>query len=290
MDVVQLARVVLPASVFLVVMSVGLRASFDDATYLFRRPRMLLRAVVAMYVVMPCVAGAMAIALGLHPAVRVALVAVAISPVPPFLPTRQLRVLRPERQSLVYGCLVAMSALAVVVVPVMVTLLGHLAGRELRADSVAIARIVAITVLVPLAVGMALRAWWPAARRVGHLTARLGNVLLAIAAGLLIVSHGPAMLSLIGNGTLLAIVAMTIIGLGVGHLLGGPDDDFRSVLALATAARHPGVAAVAAGATDQTLAPAAILLYLFVGFVISAPYVAWRKRLKPSGGSASAQS
>ncbi len=50
--------------------------------------------------------------------------------------------------------------------------------------------------------------------------------------------------------------------------------------ALATAARHPGVAIAIASANfpDQKLAPAAILLYLVLSAILSFPYVMWRKR------------
>ena len=62
--------------------------------------------------------------------------------------------------------------------------------------------------------------------------------------------------------------------------LGGSDDEDRSVLALASAARHPGVAMAVASANfpDQKLAPAAILLYLLLSALLSIPYVVWRRR------------
>ena len=87
------------------------------------------------------------------------------------------------------------------------------------------------------------------------------------------------MLELIGNGTLLAIVAFVAVGLAVGHLLGGPDPQERGVLALATAMRHPGVALVIASGiseADNVVGPA-LMLYLLVGTLVSAPYVRWRR-------------
>jgi BASS family bile acid:Na+ symporter len=88
------------------------------------------------------------------------------------------------------------------------------------------------------------------------------------------------MRTLIGNGTLLAIVVMTAIGLAVGHLLGGPLDEGRPVLALATAARHPAIAAAIAQAAfpDAPLVPAAVLLDLIVVALVSIPYTRWVKR------------
>jgi BASS family bile acid:Na+ symporter len=97
-----------------------------------------------------------------------------------------------------------------------------------------------------------------------------------------------AMVSLVGNGTIVAIVAFSLVGLVVGHLLGGPDSDDCAVLALATASRHPGVALAIASANfpGEKVVPAAVLLYLIVSAIVSIPYLTWRRR--PHGGIASA--
>jgi BASS family bile acid:Na+ symporter len=58
------------------------------------------------------------------------------------------------------------------------------------------------------------------------------------------------MISLVGNGTILALGAFTLAGLAAGHLLGGPNRDDCTVLALATASRHPGVALAIASAVE----------------------------------------
>jgi BASS family bile acid:Na+ symporter len=106
-------------------------------------------------------------------------------------------------------------------------------------------------------------------------------VLLLVAAIVpVLITMWPAMISLIGDGTLLAIVAFIVVGLAVGHFLGGPDSDDRTVLALATATRHPGVALVIATGNfpgEKLVAPA-LMLYLLVGAIASTPYVMWRKR------------
>ena len=73
------------------------------------------------------------------------------------------------------------------------------------------------------------------------------------------------------------------VGLAAGHLLGGPDPENRTVLALSTAPRHPGVAIALAAATfpDQKLAPAAVLRYLLVSAVATKFYLVWNARQHP---------
>jgi BASS family bile acid:Na+ symporter len=88
------------------------------------------------------------------------------------------------------------------------------------------------------------------------------------------------------NFTLVAIVGFVAIGLVTGHLFGGPDPDTRTALALATATRHPGVALAVLGVIEpanRDVVPV-ILLYLLVGMIASAPYIAWRKSIGSGSG------
>ena len=71
--------------------------------------------------------------------------------------------------------------------------------------------------------------------------------------------------------------AFSLVGLAVGHLLGGPDPDDRTVLALATCARHPAVAlTMTYRNADQPGVLAAVLVVLLVASLVSLPYVRWR--------------
>jgi BASS family bile acid:Na+ symporter len=82
------------------------------------------------------------------------------------------------------------------------------------------------------------------------------------------------------EGTLTALVVITLIWLTVGHLLGGPDEDDRTGLAFATASRHPGVAMAVASLTGEPLAPIGVLLAVVVSELAMVPYKLWRKRLR----------
>jgi bile acid:Na+ symporter, BASS family len=155
-------------------------------------------------------------------------------------------------------------------------------AREIRIAPSAVATMVALTVLVPFSLGMIVRRIAPAfAQRASPRAGKVGILLLIAAAVPVLITERSAMISLIGNGTLLALVAFTAVGLAVGHLLGGPDPDHRTVLALGSASRHPGVALTIASEIfpDQELVAPALLLYLLVGAIASAPYVLWRLQL-----------
>jgi BASS family bile acid:Na+ symporter len=94
----------------------------------------------------------------------------------------------------------------------------------------------------------------------------------------------PAILASVGNYTLITIVAFSVIGIVVGYVLGGPDRDDRTVLALATASRHPAVALVVVRNTDELLLPVLgiVLVALIVGAVLGAVYTKlWARASMP---------
>jgi BASS family bile acid:Na+ symporter len=207
--------------------------------------------------------------------------------VPPFLPRKQLTLLGDV--DYVFGLFAASSLLAIVLAPLTVAFIGVFWARQFSVAPLAIAKIIALTVVVPLALGMLVRRMTPAiAERASPLADRIGILLLIGGMVPLIVKVWPAMVSLIGNGTGLAIIAFTGVGLALGHVLGGPDSEHRTVLALATATRHPGVAlTIAAGNfPDEKLVAPALMLYVLVSAIVSVPYVLWRRKLHRGSAAA----
>jgi BASS family bile acid:Na+ symporter len=78
------------------------------------------------------------------------------------------------------------------------------------------------------------------------------------------------------------LVAFSLAGIFVGHMLGGPDPEERTVLALATCARHPGIALAIVGLNFPHLKSAVfavILWHLLIGVIVTLPYKTWRKRM-----------
>ena len=194
------------------------------------------------------------------PAVKIALIALAVSPVPPLLPRRQLK--GGGDAAFTIGLLVAAALVAIVLLPVAVPLLGRVSGTTAHVPFTTVISLVASSVLAPLAVGITIRHF--ARNAADHLIRPISvaaAVLLIAAALPIVVSAWPAILALIGNGTLAALAAFTLVGLVVGHSSeGGPND--RMLLALATASRHPGVAVAIATANVVEPRPviAAVLL------------------------------
>jgi BASS family bile acid:Na+ symporter len=287
MDITLLIRTGIQVSILLLVFGLGLRATPEDALYLLRRPALMARSFMAMNVVVPLFAATLAGLFDLRPPVEVALVLLAVSPVPPILPGKQLRL--GGRTEYVYGLLVAMSLFAIVFVPSAIKLLGMVFRREAYIEPAAIAKVVLITVLVPLFVGLMLRRVVPAvAESIAPWVSRFGNVLLLVGALPILVTAWRGIVSLVGNGTILAISAVIIAGLAAGHLLGGPEPGDRTTLAIASSMRHPGVALTIASVNfpGQKEVPAAVLLFILVNAIVTLLYATWcrrRSRQDPRG-------
>lgn len=280
MEIARVAIVVLQISIFLAVCSLGMHVQPSDLTQLFRRPSLLVRSLLAMNIVMPFLAVFMAAAFNLTPAVKVALILVSVSPVPPLLHQQQLKL--GARESYVHGLLMLEAALSVLLVPLSIAVIAGFFGRNVAVSTLLVAKVALMTVLLPLVLGMLIRRFaLQHAQRISSPLALLAILLVLISSIVLVVAVFPYLLREIGNGTLLAICAFVIAGLAVGHWLGGPESGDRSALALATAARHPGLAiaiAVASFPAQRRSIAAAILLYLLARTVVMLPYFAWRKR------------
>ena len=269
----------LKASIVLSVIAIGLASRIDDTLFLLRRPRLLLRSVLAINVVMPLFAAAMAWAFDLPVAVEVALVALAVSPVPPLLPKKQIKA--HGEPSYAIGLLVGVALVAVLFVPVAVELLGLVFQLPIHMSPWPVASLVFATVLAPLLAGVVVRRLAPdLAARVARPIGLIANAVLALCFLAVLATAWSSIASLFGTGAFWAVAGFVAVGLLVGHLLGGPDPNDRTVLALAAATRHPGVAMAITSANFpgyKDVLPA-FLLYLVFGAALAIPYVIWRKR------------
>jgi bile acid:Na+ symporter, BASS family len=279
MNADKLLQAIFQLSIMLTVFGSALTATFQDATYLLRTPRLLLRAVLSMNVIMPIIAATMAEFLALRFEVKVALVALAVSPVPPFMQKSQLAA--GGRQAYVVGLLVAMSLLAVVIVPLTVIIIDKLFGRAGVVTPVMVAKIMMISVLAPLLLSLLVGRWFPSAAKASGAILIVAGILLVICSVLVLYGLWPAIRAFLGNGVLLILALLAIIGLAVGHWLGGPLAGDRTVLAMSTSSRHPAVALAIATSGPMTAAKpelAVIILYLIVATVVGIPYRKWRTR------------
>jgi BASS family bile acid:Na+ symporter len=287
MTAARLIGLAFNVSLALMVLGLALASGTVRVRSLLRQPGLAARSLVAMFVVMPLVALLVALNFDLNRELLVTLILVALSPIPPILPSKQLKT--GGDPDYVFGLLALTALAAIVVVPGGVALVGRVFGQDLEIPFAVAAGVVATSLLLPVAVGLAVARLAPEfAGKVARPASLAGLVILVLASLPLLWAIWGHLVAAMNNFTLVAIAAFVVIGLAAGHLLGGPDAGNRATLALATATRHPGVAIAVLHAIDpddKSVAPV-VLLYLLVAVVVSVPYVAWRKRARAGARAA----
>jgi BASS family bile acid:Na+ symporter len=270
--------VTLKVTVFVLIVAIGLDSRLADVRYLWRRPGLLLRSLVAMYVVVPLLALLMVKTLPLATGVKVAMLVLAVSAGAPLLPRKLMNL---GEGDYIFGLVVTSSLLAIVTVPAWVAVLGPMFGHEVELAPAQVAKVIFSSFLAPLAAGMVLR------RLLGEKADRVGDALMAVAgivmtaAALLLLALNWEVLRVAGWGFVLALAVFAAAALAIGHLLGGPAPDNRTALAVACATRHVGIAILLASLVPGPRIAVLVAAYFLASALASVPYMKWRRRSAP---------
>ena len=273
----------LTISVFLAVLGIGTQVALADLYSLLRQPRRLIRSLFAMYVLAPVITVVVCRLFALHPAMIVALVTLTVAPVGALFSQAMLPLVTPGRAAYARGLFFASTVLSVVLTPLVVEVIQAIRGADIHISPISIAEIVVGSVLLPLGIGLALGRWRPRSQRWVPTIQKASSTILVLCQLGLILGALPLTIEAFREGTLMAVAMIGFLALTAGHLLGGPDEDDRTVLAFATASRHPGVAGAVASLTDQPLAPVVLLLAVVLIELAVVPYKLWRKRMRTIG-------
>lgn len=275
MTIALAMKLLLFASLFLVVFALALRTKASDELYLFTHPAKAVRAFLAIFVAVPIVAVVIALAFDLHPAVKIALVALALSPLPPVLPGKQLKA--GGGLNYVSGLLFWSALVSLVAAPLGLMVIDLLSPADLDLGPLDIIKPVFTGITLPLILGTVGRRLLGDERadRLSAPISKIATIVMALVVVVLLVVLAPAMWKVLGDGTIIALAAMAAAGLAAGWFLAGNDPGEKSALALAASARHPGVAIAIAAANfpNEKLAPAAILVGLLISIIVSIPFM-----------------
>lgn len=279
MDPTTLIKLVLLLGVVLLVFGIGARAQLEEPLLLLRRPQLTLRSLLAMYVLFPALVLLLVSLLPLRQGVGAVLVGFAVSPVLP--PWAKKGTALGARADYVIGLELLSTAVSLLVVPLMIEIVERLFGVTTSLDPRAMVMVLLATVVFPLGLGIGLAKLFPrSSLRLGAVADRVGSLVVLLGAVVLLGIHGPKMLALIGEGTVLLILVVIVFGLLFGELLGGPDRSIRGALASATVSRHPAIALLlASGAFPQQQATVigTVLIYLLASLMLPILLIRWRQ-------------
>jgi BASS family bile acid:Na+ symporter len=101
-------------------------------------------------------------------------------------------------------------------------------------------------------------------------------MVLAGSGVLLLVIHWEIFLHISWRG-MLVLAAFMLIALAIGHVMGGPEPENRTVLAIACSTRHIGVAVLVATTFQGPRTIVLMVTYLLTMLLVSIPYLHWRR-------------
>jgi BASS family bile acid:Na+ symporter len=282
---VTLLSLAFNVSLAVTVFSYALKAQrFDDVLYVIQRLRLLLLSLLALFVVTPTIALAIAKTIDVPLTFQVALVALALSMIPPTLPQKEVEAGGEGRYGV--GLMLIVAALAPIVIPLLVEVLENILGRDYEVPPAQVASVVAGIVLLPALAGVGFGWFFPdAADRIRAIAPRLAGLVTLAALLVLLVVVAPIVWREITVEQVLAALLFTVLALGVGHLLGGPEPAHSAVLAISSATRHPAIALSIATANypGRNFAASVITILLVNGLVVPL-YVKWVRRREPRVG------
>jgi len=137
-------------------------------------------------------------------------------------------------------------------------------------DPMKIARSLVLLMLVPLAIGLLVKARLSG---VAASTQPFLNTLSTLSLGLLIVllliTNAQNVVNLFGTRGILASILFIVVGCGVGWILGGPGSDMKSVSSLGTAQRNIAASLVVGGQNfTDPLVVVMVVVVAIVGLLI----------------------
>ena len=262
-------------TVFSVMTSIGTTIAPGECFEYIRSPRLLIRALIIVLVVVPAIGIAASFAFGLSLPEKVGIILMVIAPGAPLALRRALGSggdagFAPTLQ-------IAVAILAVPAVPLWVIIGNSILGTHEIADVAAVARQVFLAQLLPLVVGAVVKRVAPiTGSRIGTAFGRAGGVLLIAALASQVVDLHSVILAAHPWPVVVAAVT-TIAALLLGRLIGHPAPEVRHAVAIAGALRNVGLALlVATTSRAPPVVQVVIVSYALTAIIIVTAYILLR--------------
>lgn len=242
-------------------LAVGLNLTVPQILDPLRNGRLVALSLLANFVAAPVVAIGLARVFGLEEPLGIGLLLVGLAGGAPFL--LKLAELAKGNMAFAVGLMVVLMVITVGYMPLVLPLL--LEGVSV--NPVNIAKSLILLMLIPLAVGLALRAWSPpVAARLRGFVVPVSSISMIFVVVLTTAGHFGSMMSILGSLGILAALIFVAICFGIGLILGGPGSDTRGVLSLGTAQRNTAAALVVAG---QNFSDPKVVVMITVVMIVS---------------------
>ena len=267
----ELLRKAVPIAMLAFVVSsmlaVGLSLTVGQILAPLRNKKLVFLALSANFLLMPLGALVIARVLRLDQPLGIAFLLLGAAAGAPFLP--KLAGIAKGNLAFAVGLMVLLMVLTVAYMPLVLPLL--LEGVSV--DPIKIARSLFILMLLPLGIGLAVRArLQQIADKLRGPFNRISTLSLGLLIVLLLLTNIRNVIALFGTRGILASILFLLCGVGIGWLLGGPGLSTKGVLALGTAQRNIAAALVVGGQNfDDPRVLVMVVVVAVVGLLILMP-------------------
>jgi len=223
---------------------------------------MVVLALVANFLMVPLFAYAILSLLPVSEGVRIGLILLALGGGAPFIPMVVKKA--KGRLASAIGLMLLLLTVTIILMPLAVPMI--FSGTEL--SSLAIARSLILTMVVPLLIALGVRAWLPdIAARIQPLSQWVTNIAALILIAVAVVLYTETIIS---NINVLPVILLFFFGsMAIGYFAGGKSKNARIVLSVGTGLRNPPVAILVASDSFSSEPMAAMVPLLLVVFGLS---------------------
>lgn len=248
------------ASVILLMLGVGMGTSFRQVVEAVRQFGVVLRGVLANFLVTPALIYLVLLSLPLSPDVKIGIMLMAAAPVAPMAPP----FVEGAKGDVAYGVglMVVVAILSVVLTPLILGLALPKSEAGVQVDPMQIVQTLMTVQLIPIGIGMTICQLSPGwAEKLLKFVPRIGQIGLLAGVGLLMASQSEHILS-ISLLTYLVIALLVVGCLFIGDwMLVGKSESKRRALAVSTALRNIPLAFLIASTSfpDSAVGPVTLV-------------------------------
>lgn len=273
MSAVLVIKYTVMTSVILLMLTVGLRTPFNQIVDVIKRFTLLLRGLMANFVVAPLLIYLSILWLPVATEVKIGIMLMASAPIAPMAPLPFVGIAKGD---IAYsaGLMVIAAVLCVPLTPLILSLTLLSSDGGLVVDPWQIIRTLVLVQLIPIGTGMVIQRVSPTwSERLLGFVPKIAQLGLLVGVGMLLAYQAQQMLSigLLGIGVNLVLV---VLCLAVGHVtLIGESGELRRALAVSTAVRNIPLAFVIANESfPGTLVPPVTLVFTTFSMILSVMY------------------
>ena len=280
--ILSIVKIGLPLSVVVGMFAQGLSIVPSQLRLFRERPLLMLRSLVAVLFLVPIAVLAIILLLKPSPAVAVGLAILVACPAAPMMIVKIAK--KGGSPAYIVSLHLYLALLVLLTVPATLYLLSEALGFQVEVSVSAVARVVGMTVLLPVGLGILIRSFFPkAADTIGPTLAKVGGVaLLLLIIFVAMMTYG--LLLKMDLWSYLVMAVVVTVSIAIGHWLAPRDAEERTTLAMECAARHPGLAMTIAALNFSPHKALPVLVpYLVVFMVVTTIYLQWRKRRSADG-------